>query len=398
MKTGGIDVHKDSIFCAIYNGKAYCEVKEYATTTPKIRLMGEYLRSEGVERVAMESTSTYWVPIWDILLEMGFELMLVNPFLIKQMPGRKSDVKDAQWIACLLHKGMLRGSMIPSPVIQELRTYSRKYTRLQEQKTRSLQRMDRVMVMCGFRISSCMSNLSTKSVMHVIQALIRKETNPEILERLVYGNTENKRSGKLREALTGNLKEHYRKQLEWEKAEYDLYALQTEDCLSEMRRICDEHFRKEMELVKSIPGVSEISAMIIIAETGGDMSVFEDSGKITGWAGLRPRNDESAGKYKSTATTKGNKYLRSVLVQVSWAAARIKNGWFKEKFNRLAMRKSRKKALIAIARKLLTVTWNVLYYKTPYNPLLVHVYDPIKVEAGINYHQREMERMQKLLS
>ena len=136
--------------------------------------------------------------------------------------------------------------------------------------------------------------------------------------------------------------------------------------------------------------------MIIIAETGGDMSVFENSGKITGWAGLRPRNDQSAGKYKSTATTKGNKYLRSVLVQVSWAASRIKNGWFKEKFNRLSMRKSRKKALIAIARKLLTVTWNVLYYKTPYNPQMVHIYDPIKVAARIDYHQREMERMQKL--
>ena len=155
--------------------------------------------------------------------------------------------------------------------------------------------------------------------------------------------------------------------------------------------------------------------MIIMAETGGDtctvyevrgMSVFENSGKITGWAGLRPRNDESAGKYKITAITKGNKYLRSVLLQVSWAASRIKNGWFtayfvhstsKEKFNRLAMLKSRKKALVAIARKLLTITWNVLYYKVPYNPQTVHVYDPIKVEARINYHQREMERMQNLL-
>jgi transposase len=133
MKTCGLDVHKDNVFCAIYNGKEYSEVKEYETTTPKIRSMGEYLRSEGVEKVAMESTSTYRVPIWDILLEMGFELMLVNPFLIKQMPGRKSDVKDAQWIACLLHKGLLRGSMVPSPIIQELRTYSRKYTKLQEQ-------------------------------------------------------------------------------------------------------------------------------------------------------------------------------------------------------------------------------------------------------------------------
>jgi len=254
------------------------------------------------------------------------------------------------------------------------------------------------MVMCGFRIGSCMSNLGTKSVMSVIQALIMKETNPEVLERLVYGNTANKKSGKLREALTGNLKEHYRQQLEWEKEEYDLFEKQTQQCLKQMRQICEEHYEEEMRLLKTIPGVSEISAMIIIAETGGDMSVFENSGKITGWAGLRPRNDESAGKRKSTVTTKGNKYLRSILVQVAWAASRIKNGWFKEKFNRLAMRKSRKKALIAIARKLLTVSWNVLYYKVPYNPKSVHIYNPVKVEAKKNYHMREMERMQKLLN
>jgi hypothetical protein len=292
---------------------------------------------------------------------------------------------------------MLRGSMIPTPIIQQLRVYSRKYTKLQEQKTRSLQKMDRIMVMCGFRIGSCMSNLGTKSVMLIIRALIMKETNPEVLERLVYGNTANKASGKLREALTGNLKEHYRQQLEWEREEYDLFDKHSEACLTQMRKICEEHYKKEIELIQSIPGVSDISSMIIIAETGGDMSVFENSGKITGWAGLRPRNDESAGKYKSTATTKGNKYLRSVLVQVSWAASRIKDGWFKEKFIRLTMRKSRKKALIAIARKLLTVTWNVLYYKKPYNSKLVHIYDPVKVEAKFNYYQREMERMQKLL-
>ena len=398
MKVSGLDVHKDNIFCAVYNGKEYSEVKEYETTMPKIRQMGEYLRSEGVTKVAMESTSTYWVPVWDVLLEMGFELMLVNPVLIKQMPGRKSDVKDSQWIACLLHKGMLRGSMIPSATIQQLRIYSRKYTKLQEQMTRSLQKMDRVMVMCGFRIGSCMSKLGTKSMMLIIRALIMGETNPDVLEKLVYGNTANKKSGKLREALTGNLKEHFRQQLEWEREEYDLFEKQTEQCLTQMQGICQEHYQQEMELIKTIPGVSDVSAMIIIAETGGDMSVFENSGKITGWAGLRPRNDESAGKYKSTATTKGNKYLRSVLVQVSWAASRVKNGWFKEKFNRLAIRKSRKKALIAVARKLLTVTWNVLYYKTPYDPLMVHIYDPVKVEAKINYHQREVERIKKFLN
>jgi transposase len=192
------------------------------------------------------------------------------------------------------------------------------------------------------------------------------------------------------------MKEHFRQQLEWEKEEFDLFEKQTQQCLAQMQRICEEHYAEAMELLKSIPGVSQVSAMIMIAETGGDMSAFENSGKITGWAGLRPRNNESAGKYKSTATTKGNKYLRSILVQISWAASRMKNSWFKEKFNRLAMRKSRKKALIAISRKILTVAWNILSLKTPYNPQLVHVYDPLKVEAKILYHQREIERIQKL--
>ncbi|KAA6310908.1 hypothetical protein EZS27_037872 [termite gut metagenome] len=168
--------------------------------------------------------------------------------------------------------------------------------------------------------------------------------------------------------------------------------------LIRMPEICSEHFPKEMEYLQTIPGVSLVSSMIIIAETGADMSVFQTSGKITGWAGLRPRNDDSAGKYKSTATTKGNRYLRSVFVQVAWAASRMKNSYYKEKFNRLAMRKSRKKALIAIARKLLTLTWHVLHDKCPYNPKSVHVYDPVKVAAKIAYHKREIERTKKLLS
>lgn len=365
--------------------------------TNSIRAMGVYLRSEGVTRVAMESTSTYWVPVWDMLLAMGFELVLVNPYLIKQLPGRKSDVKDAQWIACLLHKGLIRGSMVPCAQIQELRTYSRKYTRLQQQKTSALVKMDRVMVMSGIRLSSCVSNLGNKSVLQVVTALIGGERDPAALEKLVYANRENKRTGKLREALTGEMKECHRRELKWARQEYDLFEAQAQECLAQMQRICEEHYRAELALVRTIPGISLLAAMIIIAETGADMRVFEDSGKITGWAGLRPRNDESAGKYKCTATTKGNKYLRAILVQVAWAAARTKGSYFMEKFHRLAMRKSSKKALIAIARKILVIHWNVLRHQTPYNPQLVHVYDPAKMAAKIAYHEREIEKTAKLL-
>ena len=181
MKTSGIDVHKDKIFCAIYDGKSYSEVKEFSTTTNSIRSMGEYLQSEKVKKVAMESTSTYWVPIWDILYEMGFELKLVNPFQIKQMPGRKSDVKDAQWIARLLYQNMLSGSLVPSPLIQELRCYTREYRLLTQEVTKVLTKMDRVLVMCGIRLSSCISNMHSKSAIQIVKALINGQTDPNKL-------------------------------------------------------------------------------------------------------------------------------------------------------------------------------------------------------------------------
>ena len=397
MKVCGLDVHKDSIFCSIYDGKTTSEVKIFDSTTRAIYEMGEHLMTERVKRVAMESTSIYWIPVWNILLEMGFELTLVNPFLIKQMPGRKSDVKDAQWIATLLHKNLIRGSVIPNSTIQELRFYTRKYMKLQQDKCKLLTKMDRIMIMANIRISSCVSKLTNKSVIMVIDALIKGETNPDNLMKLVYGNTKNKQSGKLREALTGYIMDHHRKALKWEKEIYDILERQTLECIKEMERICNKHYKDEMLLLQTLPGVSKISAICLIAETGADMSVFDNSGKLTGWAGLRPRNDESAGKFKSTATTKGNRFLRAILVQIAWAASRTKGSFFKEKFNRLCIRKNRKKALIAIARKMAVLIWNVLYDQEGYNPRKLIVYEPGKVQAKMNYHQKELERLEKLM-
>jgi len=397
MKVCGLDVHKDTIFCAIYNGKAYSEVKEYETMTEQIRKMGKHLQEEGVVRVAMESTCIYWTPVWDLLEEMGFELVLVNPYLIKQMPGKKSDVKDAQWIASLLHKGLLRSSMVPDPLIKALRIYTRKYARFQQRASQILTEMDRIMVTASIRIGSCVSTLDSKSVISIIEALIEGKTDPDYLVTLVYANTANKKNGKLRRALTGNFKEHHRIPLKWAKQQYDLFQQQIRECLFYMEQICSEHYSREMELLTSMPGIKNTAAMCIIAETGADMNAFENSGKISGWAGLRPRNDESAGKFKSKAITKGNKYLRAILVQVAWAASRTKGCYFKEKYQRLALRKSNKKAIIAIARKMLVVVWNLLKNNEPYNPALVHIYDPVKVERSIAYHQKEIERVSKLL-
>jgi transposase len=370
-------------------------VKEFSTTTVSIRALGEYLKSEKVKKVAMESTAPYWVPIWDILYERGFELKLVNPLQIKQMPGKKSDAKDAQWIAELLHRNMLRGSSVPGFLIQELRTCTREYRTLVNQRTKVLTQMDRIPVMCGIRLSSCISNIDSKSFMQTVEALTGGETAPDTPVRPVYGNRKNRESGKLKECLTGNMKAHHRLKLTTCKQQFDLFESQIELYLNEMQKLCDGHFSKEISNLTTLPGVSQISAMIIVAETGGDMSAFENSGKFTGWTGLRPGNDESTGKFKSTATTRGNKHLRAIIVQVAWAASRTNGSFFMDRFQKLAMRKSRKKALVAIGRKILVIIWHVLKEKTPYNPTPVHIYDPVKVEHKIKYHEKEIEKAKK---
>lgn len=396
MKTAGLDVHKDSIFCAVFNGKQYSDVEVFETFSTGIRKLGDYLKEAEVKRVAMESTSIYWVPVWNILSEMGFELMLVNPFLIKQLPGRKSDVKDAQWIAQLLYKDMLRGSFVPGEQIQELRSYTRAYGKIQQRIVRMLTKMDNILVQSGIRLGSLVTDIGGKSMLNVIDALIAGETAPARLGKLVYANKKNKENGRLAAALSGCMKEHHRFNLQMAKAEYDLLNKQSGEYLEKIEAICRRDFPRQQALLKTIPGVSRVSSAVIIAETGADMKVFENSGKLSGWIGLRPKNDESAGKYKSTAITKGNRYLKPILVQIAWAASRCKGSYFKDKFNRLSIRKSSKKALIAIARKISVVVWNVLKDLTPYNPTLQVVYEPAKLEAKIRYHQREMERIAKL--
>jgi transposase len=349
-KTCGLDVHKDTIFCAIYNGEEYSPVKEYSPLTPDIQEMGEYLLSEDVSEIAMESTGKFWISIWNILEAMGFELMLVNGYHVKQIPGRKSDVKDAQWIAKLLHKDLLRGSLVPPPEIRELRTYSRQRVRLVRERVRCDQHMEDILIQCGIRLSNCISTLNSVSRYKVIDALIDGITDPIALEKLVMGNRDNKASGKLRKALTGCMTEHHRLMLCMDRDTYNLKSQQIEKCESLMKGICDEHFALECALLQTVPGIQMVTAMTIIAETGGESSV------------------------------------------------RCKNTFFQYKFGQLCKRKSRKKALIAIARKILVVVWHILSTKKPYNPRLTPILDPIKIESQIKHYQRKLEKAQKLLS
>ena len=396
MKVSGLDVHKDTIFCAIYNGKQYGEVKEYRTFSGEIRAMGMELLEEGVKSVALESTGIYWIPVWNILEEMGIELMLVNPYLIKQMPGRKSDIKDAQWIAKLLYKGMLRGSLVPDKIIRELRTYSRRYVKTQGMITRATQDIEHTLELCNIRITSLVSTNNSVSVRKVVEKIISREDTVEELACCIHSRIINSKGDMVKLSLEGHIAEHHRIALSMAYDQLQLYTRQCEELVELMSQICEAHYHREMELLMSIPGVGRHAAMQIIAETGGNMKAFENSSKLTGWTGLRPRNDESAGKYKSTATTHGNKYLRRILVQSAWANTRMKASFYKGKFEQLCIHKSRKKALIAIARKLLTVVWHVLKENKPFNPNLLPVYNPKKMEMKMKYHQREIEKLSQL--
>jgi transposase len=396
MKVSGLDVHKDSIFCATYDGKQSSEVKEFGTFTEQIKAMAFELHREGVKKVAMESTGIYWIPIWNILEESGFELMLVNPFLIKQMPGRKSDVKDAQWIAKLLYKGLLRGSLIPDKIIRELRTYSRRYVKMQGMITQVNQEMERVLEMCNIRITSLMSNNHGVSILKVIERIIAGEDSVEELACCIHGRTLNAKGELVRLSLEGRIEEHHRFTLSLVYDQYKLFQQQAQVLEIKMEELCYEHYSREMELLISIPGIGKKAAMQIISETGGEMKAFTDSGKLTGWAGLRPRNDESAGKFKSKAITHGNKYLSRIMVQCAWAASKTKGSHYKSKFEQLCIRKSRKKALIAIARKLLTVVYHVLNENQPFDNNMLPVYDPKKIESKNKYHRKELDKLEAL--
>jgi transposase len=396
MKVSGLDVHKDTIFCAVYDGKKYSKVEEYSTFTDSIRGMGLYLGELGIRKVAMESTGIYWIPVWNILEGMGFDLLLVNPYQIKQMPGRKSDIKDAQWIAKLLHKDLLRGSLVPDKTIRQLRTYSRRYVKIQGMITRANQDMERTLELCNIRITSLVSKNNSVSVRKVVEKIIAGEDTVEELACCIHQRIINSKGELVRLSLDGHIEEHHRFALSLAFDQLSLYSEQATQLEKKMEEICDIHYTQQLDLLDSVQGIGRHAAMQIIAETSGDMKAFENSGKLTGWTGLRPRNDESAGKYKSTATTYGNKYLRRIMVQCAWAATRTKGSYYKSKFEQLCIRKSRKKALIAIARKLLTVVWHVLEEKQPFNPRYLPVIDLNKLEMKIKYHRREIDKLEQL--
>ena len=395
MKTCCLDVHKDIIFCAIYDGKVSV-VKQFSSFTPDLRDMCQYIKGEGVTTVAMESTGIYIEAIRTVLRQNGMKALVVNPFLIKQMPGRKSDVKDAEWIAKLHYKQMLSESFVPDGTLSELRAYTREHRKLVQRRSQVLTKIDRLLVAGGIRLSSCVSSLDTKSFQKVARAVSEGETDPEKLEKKVQGCTKHKRDGTLRKALTGCIETQHVWRLKIAMEELDLYDRLIADALEKMEGLTEAHYHEEAKLIQTVPGIGRLGAICTIAEIGTDMQRFGSSGRLAGWAGMRPRNDESAGKCKSTAITKGGAHLKPILVQCAWSAVRVNDSKFQQCFQRLCVRKSAKKAIIAIARKILVTVYSMLLNHEEYSPNKAG--DGITAEQlqrKIQYHISQTERLRR---
>lgn len=364
----GLDVHKDSVYLCILSEDGELIEKVFGVLTFQLHQMRDLLLAHHVEKVSMESTSVYWIPIWRILAP-HFHLLLVNPYFIKQLPGHKSDVADAQWIAECTMKNLISSSFVPPEDIQQLRQYDRRIFDLDEEIVRKLSKLDAVMQRCNIRLSNYVSNVDCKSYKDVVRKISEGVTDPEILIEEIHGRII-KHHGRetILASLTGVVSQAEVDVLRQLREELDLAEEHKQECLERMLEICQEKYPDELRRLQTIPGVKERTATSLIAEIGTDMSKFETANHLTAWSGLRPRNDESNRKFKSRRITHGNVYLRKNIIQCAWGASRTKNCFFSRfSYHQTQVRKKNKmKVIVAVARKLLVAAWHVIHDKTDY--------------------------------
>jgi transposase len=372
-RCAGLDVHKEEVVaCVRLGGRgsashlASHEVRRFATTTRGLVELADWLEVSGVTCVAMEATGVYWKPVWHVL-EERFQLVLANAAHIRNVPGRKSDVNDATWIADLMAHGLIRASFVPPAPIQELRDLTRTRKQLGREIVQHTQRIQKVLEDANIKLSSLISDVLGESGRRILKALIEGMSDAEALAALGGPRLKCSRQ-ELKEGLKGRMTAHHRflisqhlrliEELEGTLAAFDA---RIEAAL--------EPFRDAAERLTSLPGISDVAAQVILAEIGADMSRFPTAGHLLSWAGLTPQLDESAGKRRSTRIKKGAPWLKPVLVQCAFAAARTKNSYFQAQFLRLKARRGPKKAAVAVAASILTAAYHMLRDGTFYADL-----------------------------
>ena len=369
MKTvAGLDVHKDSVYLCIMRENGEKIERVYDVLTPELDSMRDFMTENDVSEAAMESTSVYWIPIWRVLVD-SFDLKLVNPYFIKQLPGRKSDVKDAQWIAECVLKELIRDSYIPAPKVQKLRLYDRRIFELNAELGRKKSKIDAILQRCNIRLSNYVSNTDCKSYKNVVTQISEGVTSPKELLKSVHKRIINKHGEKkILASLTGIISDAEIDMLSQYVAESTLLEDNKNKCIEKMREICNKEFEEQMKNLQTIPGVSERSALAILAEIGPNVNAFPSARHLVSWCGFNPRNDESNKNIKSNKITHGNRFIRVACVQCAWAASRTKDCYFSKfyAFHTQVRKKFKLKVIVAVARKILVCVWHILNSNVPY--------------------------------
>ena len=383
-RCGGLDVHKNTVVGCVRVARGMRvekEVRTFKTTTKELLALADWLDGHGVDHVVMEATGVYWKPVWHVLDDGERELVLANAAHVKNVPGRKSDVSDCDWLCDLGAHGLIRASFVPDSPTQELRSLLRTRKQLVRERSSHTLRLQKTLEDANIKLDSVISDVVGVSGRRMIEALVAGESDPAVLAALADRRIKAPPEV-LCEALRGRVTRHHRFLLNLHLGHIDTID-EAVDRIDQEVEASLQPFCAAIDLVKTIPGVSQLAGQAIVAEIGIDMSRFPTCGHLISWAGLCPRSDESAGKRRSTRIRKGNPWLKTTLVQCAWAATRTKATYLHAQFLSVRSRRGARKAIIAVAASILTAIYHMLKNGTPYRDLGPQHLDNRNKEARI---------------
>lgn len=388
----GLDVHEKTVVATIDGEGIVQETRTFDTYTSSLNDLRDWLQLHGVTEVAMESTGVYWKPVFNIL-EEAFKVTLVNARHLKNVPGRKTDKKDSQWICKLLLAGLLKASFIPEEKVRQLRDLNRYSTKLTQQLASEKNRIQKILEDANIKLSSVVSDTSGAVATKLIDGLIEGRADIKALIDECYHGKMKASKAELLKAITGRVTAHHRFMLIQIKRHIAYLESQIEDLQVEIDRLLEQD-QQSVALLTTIPGVSKLTAVKLLAETGTKVEeTFGSTKRLAKWSGICPGNNESGGKKLSGRTTHGNKYLKSILVEAAWAATRTKGTYLRAKYDRMAASKGRKKALLIIGHKILNAVYIILTTQQPYQAYSVEEFEKQRSQTRIKHLQNELKEL-----
>jgi transposase len=395
-KVAGLDVHLKSIQCAVRcrqsSGELLAEVRSYGTMTRDLRALADNLQSHGVTHVALEATGVLWKPVWN-LLDGRFTLLLVNPRHLKKVPGRKTDVSDAEWIAQLLQCGLLRGSFVPPRPVRNLRDLTRHRAQLASEHTRVANRIHKLLEDANIKLGAVASDILGKSGRSMLRALLQGKSDSKEMAELALGRLREK-IPQLRQALEGHVTEHHRFVLGRLLAHLSYLENQIEHFSQRISfRLNELLSAEDQQRLDAVPGIDSRTIENVIAEIGADMTVFPDEHHLSSWTGICPGNEESGGRRLRSRIGKGNRWLRRALAEAAWAASHTKDTYIAAQYRRLAPRRGKKRASVAVGHTILVIIYHVLKHKVEYKELGADFFDRLEPERLRRYLVNRLRRM-----